>query len=118
MVLLIRSGTTDKWSTYTTNYVYANTTIGISSPCILSSNDDAGSGGAFFFGGNADGTWTGNGVAQGINHIGGYYTVSPAVDQTSNIDLGALMMTSATLSNPLRKLVQNSLAYSFKIACS
>jgi len=118
MVLLLRSDTTDKWCTYTTNFAYANTTIGISAPCILSSNDNAGSGGAFFFGGNADGTWTGNGVAQGINHIGGYYTVSPAIDQTSNIDIGALMMTSATLANPLRKRVQNSLAYAFKISCS
>jgi hypothetical protein len=118
MVLLLRSGSVDRWCTYTSNYVYANTTIGTSSPCILSSNDNAGSGGAFFFGGAADGTWTGNGVAQGINHIGGYYTASPLVDQTSNVDIGALMMTSATLSDSLRKLVQNSLAYSFKIACS
>ena len=118
MVLLLRSGSVDRWCTYTSNYVYANTTIGTSSPYILSSNDNAGSGGAFFAGGTADGTWTGNGIAQGINHIGGYYTVSPAIDQTSNIDLGALMMTSATLSDPLRKRVEKSYAYSFKIACS
>ncbi len=118
MVLLMRGAGTDRWATYTTTYAYDSTAISVSSPCILTSNDNAGGGGAFFFGGNADGTWTGDSISQGLNHLGGYYTVSPAIDQTSNIDLGAFVMTSATLSNPLRKLVQNTLAYSFKIACS
>jgi hypothetical protein len=118
MFIFIRSPTTDKWGYFPTNYAYANTTLGISSPCIISSNDNSTSGGDYFFGGNTDGTWTGQSGSQGVNHIGGYYTASPLVDQTSNIDVGALLITSATLSNSLRKLVQNGLAYSFKIACS
>jgi hypothetical protein len=116
-VLLLRM-TSDKWGTYVAADAPATTALTIGTPAILSMTDNASSGGSFNFNGADNGTWTGNSISQGQNHLGGYYTSSPLVDQTSNIDLGAFYMTSAALSSSVRKRLEQSLGYSFKIACS
>jgi hypothetical protein len=116
-VLLLRM-TSNKWGTYVAADKPATTALTIGAPAILSMTDDRASGGSFNFNGNANGTWTGNSISQGQNHIGGYYTSSPLIDQTSNIDLGAFVMTATPLSAPLRRRVESSFGYSFKIACS
>ena len=117
-LMVVRQQTVDKWGTYTTVEAIANSAVPISTPVILTMTDNNNSGGSFFYGGAADGTWTGNAIGQGPNHIGGYYTSSPLLDQTMNADLGAFVMTSASLADPLRKRIEKTLAYSFKIACS
>jgi len=116
-VLLLRM-TSDKWGTYVAADAPATTALTIGAPAILAMTDNSASGGSFNFNGNANGTWTGNSISQGQNHIGGYYTSSPLVDQTSNIDLGVFVMTASPLAAPLRRRVESSFGFSFKIACS
>jgi hypothetical protein len=116
MLMLWRMNALDRWGTFAAAEAPSNSTIGISSPTILSMNDNWTSGGSFFLKGVADGTWSGNSIGQGINHIGGYY--SPPTDQTSNMDLGMLLMSASPFSDALRKRVEKNTGFSFKIACS
>jgi hypothetical protein len=117
-VMILAKDTGLQWGTYVSTWVLANSVVPTLSPTILTMTDDASSGGSFFIRGAADGTWVGNSIGQGINHIGGYYSTSPAIDQTSNVDIGAFYITSAALSSSVRKRLEQSLGYSFKIACS
>jgi hypothetical protein len=109
--------TSNKWGTFTATAGVgspqpANTQIAATTPSILTMIDNDGSGGNFYLNALADGTWTGTSVGQGQDHLGGY---NPG--QSSNIDVGAFLL-APKFENPLRRRVEHSYGYSFKIACS
>jgi len=90
----------------------ANTQIAASTPSILTMIDNSESGGNFYLNALADGTWANNAIGQNQNNLGGY---NPG--QSSNIDVGAFLL-APKFENPLRRRVEHSYGYSFKIACS
>lgn len=116
--MLLRMGGPTQWGTYTTTDRISSSTIATSTPSILTLIDNAASGGSFFRNSAADGTWTGTTTGQGLNFIGGYYTASPLVDQTSNVDIAAAYLMSSAMTASVRKRVEQGFGFSFKIACS
>lgn len=108
LLSVVNSG---NWGTYTTTNAPASTLIANSTPSLCVVEDNGASGGSFYLNGSSDGTWTGNTIGQLLKHIGGDAT------QEANIDVGMVLLTEP-LSNPLRKLIEKSIGFSFKIACS
>lgn len=99
------------WGTFTTSQQQANTLVSTSTPSILTLKDDASNGGTFFLNGSNDGTWSGNSSGQNDKHIGG------VSGQSANIDVGSIWALSY-VSDSVRKLIEKSIGFSFKIACS
>jgi hypothetical protein len=117
-VMLLRMNSPTEWGTYTGVNAISNTTIATSSPTIMTTIDNAASGGSFFLKGVADGTWTSNSVGQLQKHIGGLYLPGLSAFQGSNVDMGAVYLMSVAMTDSVRKRIERGLGYSFKIACS
>ncbi len=115
--LFISLGGSDKWGTFSATAGVgspqpANTQIAATTPTILTMIDNDSSGGNYYRNALADGTWTGTSVGQAQDQIGGY---NPG--QSSNLDIGAFLV-APKFENPLRRRIEHSYGYSFKIACS
>ena len=117
-MMLLRMDPPAQWGTFTTVNATATSTIATSSPTIMTTIDNAGSGGSFFLKGVSDGTWTGNSAGQLQKHIGGAYLPAIPANQTSNVDMGAVYLMSVAMTDSVRKRIERGLGYSFKVACS
>jgi hypothetical protein len=101
------------WGSYAGpgNPANANSTLASGDKVILSMIDEAAGGGAFFRNGATDGTWTGNSFGQS-SHIGG------DSGQETPMKLGAVVLLLSSISAALRRRIEQSLAFSFRIACA
>jgi hypothetical protein len=81
---------------------------------ILSMVDAGAGGGSFFRNGAANGTWAVNTDGQPDLHIGG----SSGQGQDTPMRLGALILFPVATTVALRRRIEQSLAFSFRIACA
>lgn len=109
------SGGSGPWGTYVSGSfgVGSNTIPTNNVAYIFSMVDNGGSGGSFFLNGASDGSYVGNARGQSTKHIGGNLTDG----QITASDIGNVTLMP-DITTPLRKRLEHSAAYSFKIACN
>jgi hypothetical protein len=112
-MLLANTGS-GRWGTYTTTGDGAATTgLANGAVAILSMIDNAASGGEFWRNGATNGTYAGNSAGQPERHLGGV----DFLDQLPAMKLGAICLFYSAIVSPLRRRIEQSLAFSFRIPC-
>jgi hypothetical protein len=109
--MLNANTSSSKWGSYGSGDINANTALASGDVAILTLSDAAGTG-SFFRNGAADGTFTDNTIGQAVKHIGG------TGGQEVPMKLGAIVLFFSAVSAALRRRIEQSLAFSFRIPCA